>query len=116
MLVLKAKFTRAILKEFLEDDAGGFLDVGDSRRVGAFGHFLDDLGDLFEVGEAHGLELGVDLGPVDGDFEGRPASDVSGNLRLWNASQDQLGQFHVARPVASGAAVLNVDQWSILVT
>jgi len=113
LTVFGGKLHTVILKEVLDDDAGGFLHVGDGRRVRAFGHLLDDLSHFFKVGEAHGLELGVYLGPVDGDFEGGPASDLSVHLRLWNASHDQLHQFHVTRPVASGAAVLDVDQRSL---
>ena len=63
---------------------------------------------LLEVGEGHGLELGVNLDVVDGDLEGGPAADEPLDLRIGDLGGDGLGELPIARAVASSAAVLDL--------
>lgn len=65
------------------------------------------LAHLIEVGEGHGLELGVDLDVVDGDLEGRPPAHEPLDLRIGDLGRDGCGKLPIARAVTSSAAVLD---------
>lgn len=82
----------------------GGLHLGGLAPVG---HLLDDPDDILKLGEGHGLQLGEDELPVDGDLEGRPPADHPLQLGARNLAPDHFGQVPIARLVTSSAAVLH---------
>jgi len=92
----------------LQDCAVGFFHFCDFGRLRSGRHFLNNLDDLVSVGESHGCQLGVDEGAIDVDLKGGSPPDGTGDVRMGNLLANGFSNFHIAVPVPSGAAVLDL--------